>query len=161
MSGNQPTQGCRVMAVCSVLPALVASIALAVAPAPASASSHTVRTIDVVENVSVHLVRKSGSTLHHRGTATGTLPGSVRARFKITATKVTGSVTIYPRGGSLTMHIKGHPRSTSVPMQFGGSISIVRGTGRYEGAHGSGNFEGVVNLRNWDASVRATGRLTY
>jgi hypothetical protein len=119
------------------------------------------RTINIREAVRLHLVRKSGNTLYESGTATGTLPGNVSARFEVSLTRVTGTVTIYPRGGSLTISVSGRPRSSGVNARFGGSMRVVRGTGKYRGASGSGQFEGVVNRRSWAAAVNATARLTY
>jgi hypothetical protein len=119
------------------------------------------RTLTIDETVDLHLVRKSGSTLYESGTARGTLPGNVSAVFQISVTRVTGTVTIYPRGGSLTINVTGTPRSTGLRARFGGTMRVVRGSGRYRGASGSGTFSGVVNRRTWDVDVDANARLSY
>lgn len=119
------------------------------------------RTIDVDEVVKLHLVRKSGNTLYESGSASGTLPGNVSAVFQTSISKVTGTVTIYPRGGSLTISVSGTPRTTSARARFGGTMRVVRGSGKFRGASGSGTFDGVVNRRTWDVRVDASARLTY
>jgi hypothetical protein len=125
-------------------------------------TAQAAKTINVTENADLHLVRRSGSTLYEEGTATGTLPGRVTARFKVTLTEVSGQVTIYPRGGgSLTINVVGYPRSTGVRARFAGSMAVRKGTGRFANAVGSGTFDGVVNRRTWDADVTAKARLTY
>ena len=129
---------------------------LATTPAVAQA-----RTISIKESVKLHLVRKSGNTLYESGTATGTLPGNVSARFVTSATKVTGTVTIYARGGSITATVSGTPRSIGVNARFGGTMRVIKGTGKYRNASGSGRFDGVVNRRSWAVSVNATARLSY
>jgi hypothetical protein len=120
------------------------------------------RTIDVSQTAQLRLVRKSGSTLYEQGTASGTLPGSVSARFKVTVLKVTGRVTFYPRaGGSITFNVEGFPRSTGVNARFAGTMTISKGTGRYANARGAASFNGIVNRRSWAASVSAVGRMRY
>lgn len=146
--------------------AAVACAALTAGTGTAAASPDPVaqaaRTLNITESASLKLVRKSGTTLYEKGTATGTLPGRVEARFEVTLTKVTGSVTIYPNsGGSLTINIVGRPTSAGTNARFEGTMAVRRGTGRYADAVGSGTFSGTVNRRSWDASVTAKARLTY
>lgn len=141
---------------------LTACLCLASASAWAAPTAQAARTLNITEYAKLHLVRKSGSTLYERGTATGTLPGTVSARFLVSVTKVTGSVTIYPRGGgSLTINVVGYPQSTGVNSRFKGSMAVRSGTGKYRNAVGSGSFEGTVNRRSWAANVTAKARLTY
>jgi hypothetical protein len=124
--------------------------------------AQTSRTINLNQSVDLHLVRKSGSTLYEEGTATGTLPGKVTARFNVNVLAVTGTVTFYPRGGgSITCDVRGAARSISVNAKFGGTMIVRSGTGRFAGARGGATFEGRVNRRSWDATVNATGHLRY
>ncbi|HST39740.1 MAG TPA: autotransporter [Conexibacter sp.] len=124
--------------------------------------AHAARTLNITEHADLNLTRRSGSTLWHTGTATGTLPGTVSARFEMTLTKVTGSVTIRPRsGGSLTINVVGYAQSTGVNARFTGNMAVRKGTGRYKNAVGSGTFDGTVNRRTFDATVTAKAKLTY
>jgi hypothetical protein len=120
------------------------------------------RTLSVVDTIRLTLVRKNGSVLYERGTATGTLPGRVTARFVTSVTKVTGTVTFYPTGGgSLTLTAVGYPKSTATVARFSGNMAVLRGTGKYARALGSGTFTGTVNRRTWAVTVYARARLTY
>lgn len=146
---------CRSRGAVSVVAA--ASIALLVC-----ADAGVARTLNVTENANLTLVRKSGSVLYEKGTATGTLPGRVTARFEVRLTTVTGTVTIFPTsGGSLTININGQATSAGTVAGFRGVMAVRSGTGRYARARGSGTFSGTVNRRTWAATVRATARLTY
>ena len=81
----------------------------------------------LTDTASLHLVRKSGNMLYEKGTATGTLPGTVSARFVTGITKVTGTVTFHPySGGSLTMTAVGYPQSTATITRFSGNIAVRR-----------------------------------
>ncbi len=139
----------------------VATLAVSAPVAAARPQAQAARTVNVSERASLHLVRKSGSTLYEAGTATGTLPGTITARFVVGVTKVTGSVTIRTRGGSLTLSVHGTPRSTGTVSRFGGTMRVTSGTGRFARARGSASFSGTVNRRTWAASVAASGRLSY
>jgi len=145
----------------------VAAAVLATLAAGAEASraggpvAEAARTINVSERASLHLVRKSGSTLWLAGTATGTLPGTVTTRFNVTLTSVTGSLRIVTRGGTLTMSVSGKARSGGTNARFGGTMRVTGGTGKFSRASGSATFEGTVNRRSWAATVSASGRLSY
>lgn len=141
--------------------AITALLALVPSTAAAAPSAQTARTVNVSERANLHLVRKSGSTLYQAGTATGTLPGTITSRFKVTITRVTGSLTIRTRGGTLTMSVNGTPRSTGMVAKFGGTMRVTSGTGKFARASGSASFSGAVNRRTWAAIVSATGRLSY
>lgn len=134
----------------------------AAAVAARSPSAQTARTVNVVEHGKLQLVSKSGSTVRLRGTATGTLPGTVTARFETAVTTVTGTVTIRPRnGGSLTFKVAGRALSAGTDARFQGTLAVRRGTGRYRDAVGGGTWTGTVNRRTWDAVVDARARLMY
>jgi hypothetical protein len=131
-------------------------------PVSAQPIAHTSKTLQITENATLHLVRKDGATLYEKGTATGTLPGAVNARFETSLTKVTGTVTINVNGGgSLTIVVAGAPRSAGTVARFGGNMAVRRGTGRFRDAVGSGTFEGTVNRRTWAVTVTAKARLRY
>lgn len=144
---------------------LAAAVTLSlVAAAPAGAGdpvAQSARTVNVTERASLRLVRKSGSTLWLAGTGSGTLPGTITARFNVTVTRVSGPLRIVTRGGTLTMTADGKPRSSGTIARFGGTMRVTGGTGKYANARGTANFEGTVNRRTFATSVTAVGRLTY
>lgn len=128
----------------------------------AAPSAHAARRLNLSGTAHLHLTRKSGNVIYERGTATGTLPGSVTARFVTGVTKVTGTVTFYPRGGgSLTLSAVGYPQSAATIVHFTGSCAVRSGTGRFRRAVGSGSFSGTANRRTWAVTVHANAHLRY
>lgn len=144
----------------------VAVLAVALWAASAGAAgpgAHAARrSLNLSGTAYLHLVRKSGNVLYERGTATGTLPGSVTARFVTGVARVTGTVTFFPRGGgSLTLSAVGYPQSAGIVTRFSGSCAVRGGTGRFRRALGSGSFSGTANRRSWAVTVHARARLSY
>jgi hypothetical protein len=129
----------------------------------AGPQAHAARTLRLDDTARLHLVKKSGAILSERGTATGTLPGAVTARFDTrNAAKITGSVTFRPRGGgSLTATVVAYPRSLGTVAGITGYLAVRRGTGRFARAVGSGTFTGSVNRRTWAIGVHARATLRY
>jgi hypothetical protein len=119
------------------------------------------RTLNVTDEAHLHVTHSSGSLLQEEGNATGALPGTVRVSFRV-ATSVSGSFTIYPRGGgSISGAGSARLHSNGSYASFGGSISVSHGTGRYAHAHGTGGFYGTVDRRNNALLIQTTGRLSY
>lgn len=142
--------------------ALVVGSFAAAAGAAAPGAHAARRSLNLHGTAYLHLTRKSGSTLYERGTATGTLPGTVSARFVTGITKVTGTVTFYPHsGGSLTLTAVGYPQSAATIVHFTGNVAVRSGTGRFRNALGSGTFNGTANRRSWAITVHASAHLTY
>jgi hypothetical protein len=127
--------------------------------APRTARSSHV--LDVKDEGHLHSVRNSGSELTEEGPVSGTIPGRVRANFNIGAT-IYATFTIYAnRGGSISGRGKGALHSTSVYSTFGGSLTVIRGTGRYAHAHGDGGLYGAINRKTYALTVQALGTLYY
>ena len=131
--------------------------------APVAETAKKRRSLTVIDTVRLRLVRKNGNVIVQRGTATGTLPGRVKARFRTSLTKVTGRITFRPyRGrGSITMTAVGYPSSTGRITGLSGNLAVRRGTGRFRNALGSGTFTGTANRKTWSATVNARANLTY
>jgi len=129
----------------------------------AAPSAHAARrSLNMSGTAHLHLTRKSGNVIYERGTATGTLPGTVTARFVTGVTRVTGTVTFFPRGGgSLTLSAVGYPQSAATIVHFTGRCAVRGGTGRFRAALGSGSFNGTANRRTWAITVSAHAHLTY
>lgn len=130
----------------------------------AAPSGHAAKrkSMTLSDTASLHLTRKNGNVIYEKGTATGTLPGTVTARFVTGVTKVTGTVTFRPySGGSLTVSAVGYPQSAKTITTFSGSLAVRKGTGRFKNALGSGTFNGTANRKTWAVTVHATARITY
>jgi hypothetical protein len=143
--------------------ALLAGLSVS-ANTPAAPSAHDAkrRSMDLRGTASLHLTRKNGNVIYEKGTATGTLPGTVTARFVTSLSKVTGTVTFKPySGGSLTLNAVGYPQSAATVTRFTGSCAVRKGTGRFRNALGSGTFNGTANRRTWAVTVHANAHITY
>jgi hypothetical protein len=127
------------------------------APAPARAA----HVVNAKDEGHLHLVSESGSNLVEEGTVTGTIPGRVKVNFNIGPT-VRASFTIYARGGgTISGRGQGTLRSTGLYSTFGGSLSVVHGTGRYAHAHGTGGLYGAINRKTYALTVQTVGKLYY
>lgn len=150
---------------------LVCALVLALGPwaggtgsAAPSPSAHAAKrkSLNLRGTAYLHLVRRSGSTLYEQGTVTGSLPGTVTARFTTSIAKVTGTITFHPNaGGTLSMTAVGYPQSTRTVVPFNGNIAVSGGSGRFRNALGSGTFTGTANRRTWAITVNASARITY
>jgi hypothetical protein len=141
--------------------AIVASEPLGVAGASA-APARVARTISVSEQGQLHLVSKHGFTLNEQGTASGTIKGAISVQLKIVSTnRVTAEVTISPSGGSISGYGAGSYHRGETSASFSGSLSIKRGSGRYDHAEGLGlSFSGTVARSNEAITVRVSGSLS-
>jgi hypothetical protein len=112
--------------------------------------------------VDAHLryVTAKGSYLIEEGYASGPLAGLVKARIRVTA-EISGSFTFYPRGGSITGRGVGTLHESGVYASFGGSVTVLGGSGRFAHAHGEGGFYGVYDRRTLGVTIQTTGNLSY
>jgi hypothetical protein len=154
-----PRITCRTLALAVSLGAICVPTAYA-AVRPAVLAQAT-GTLNVTDEAHLHLTTTAGELLEEEGTATGALPGKIRARFRVGAT-VSGSYTFYPRGGgSITGSGSARLHSTGTYASFGGTLTISHGTGRYAHAHGRGGLYGLVNRHTDALTVQTTGHLSY
>lgn len=150
------------VAVAALVALALALAAGGVSSAEPSAHAAKRKTLNLSGTAYLHLTRKSGNVIYEKGTATGSLPGVVTARFVTGITKVTGTVTFKPySGGSLTLTAVGYPHSASTVTRFSGDVAVLKGSGRFKRALGSGTFSGTANRKTWAITVRANARITY
>jgi hypothetical protein len=108
----------------------------------------------------LHYVNARGSYLIEEGRASGPLAGIVRAKIKITA-DISGSFTFYPWGGSIRGQGFGKLHESGIYASFGGTVTVLGGTGRYAHAHGGGGLYGVYNRKTLGVEIQTTGTLSY
>lgn len=142
-----------------------AAIALALlglcVPAHAHAeSAHAAHTLKASDTAHLRYVSVSGSLLFEEGQATGTIPGNMRVHFNLAAT-LTGSFTIYTRGGSIRGRGSATPHGSGVYESFAGWLLVTGGTGRYAHAHGRSGLYGTFNRNTYALTVQTTGTLSY
>jgi hypothetical protein len=136
--------------------------ALAGASASSAATAHASRTFSLSETGHLHLTSHHGFTLNEQGSASGTISGTIYIHLKVVSTnRVTAEVNIYPSGSSLTGYATASYHPAGAVASFNGTMSVVRGTGRYSHARGSGlGFTGTVQRSNDAVTVHVNGRMS-
>jgi hypothetical protein len=126
-------------------------------------SARVSRTISLNESGHLHLTSKHNFTLNERGSATGTVTGTIYVHLTaVSSTRVTAEVNIYAHGASFSGNGNASYRRGSTTASFAGSMSIGRGTGSYAHVHGSGlSFSGTIaESRNDAITVHVSGRVS-
>jgi hypothetical protein len=120
------------------------------------------RTFSLDESGHLHLTSKHGFTLNERGSASGTITGTIYVHLTIVSTnRVAAEVNIYPRGGSISGDATASYIRGSATASFSGSMSISRGSGSYVHIHGSGlSFSGTIQRSNDAVTVHVRGRVS-
>lgn len=118
------------------------------------------RTLKATDTAHLHLVKSPGSLILEEGSASGTLPGTVKANCNVGATIIV-SFTIDTHAGSISGHGSGKLNTSGAEPSFGGSMTVTDGTGRYTHARGHGGFYGVLKRKNDALTIQTTGTLSY
>jgi hypothetical protein len=146
--------------------AMAAVVTLAVIGAPSAiakaGSAHASRTLSVTDTGHLRYNAKGseGATLLEEGSATGALPGRMKAHLLIEAS-FTGSFVLYVNGGSIKGRGSAKPSGSGRYESFRGSLTVTGGTGRYAHAHGQAGLYGVFDRKTYALTVQTTGRLSY
>jgi hypothetical protein len=133
---------------------------LAQATPPSTAS--VARTISLSETGHLRLTSHHGFTLNERGSASGTIKGTIYIHLNVVSTnRVTAEVNIYPSGGSLTGSASASYHPMGGVATFSGTMNITRGTGSFSHARGSGlSFTGTIQRINDAVTVHVSGRMS-
>jgi hypothetical protein len=128
----------------------------------AGARAHAAHTFTLDESGSLHLISKHGFLLHERGTATGTVHGTIYVNLKIvSSSRVTVEINIYPRNGSIIGYGAASYKRQRSSAMFSGSLTIERGSGSYSHASGKGlSFSGTIQRSNEAITVHVGGRVS-
>jgi hypothetical protein len=144
-------------------PLLTVALAVLLAgPAVSQATrARAAGSIALSESGHLRLVSHHGFTLVEQGSTSGTISGSIDIRLNIVSPdRVTAEVDIYPSGASLIGYATASYRPAGAVATFMGTMSVQRGSGRYDHAHASGlSFSGTVQRSNDVVMVRVGGRL--
>jgi hypothetical protein len=137
-------------------------VVLPSATAAGAATARSARTFSLSETGHLRLTSHHGFTLNEKGYASGTISGTIYIHLNVVSTnRVTAEVNIYPSGGSLTGYARASYHPAGAVATFNGTMAIVRGTGRYRHASGSGlSFTGTVQRSNDAVTVRVSGRMS-
>jgi hypothetical protein len=152
------------------LSTLTAAVTLASLPGAVTAHptasrpavAHVARTVTLSDTGHLRLTSHHAFTLNEKGSATGTISGTIYIHLHVVSTnRVTAEVNIYPNGGSLTGYASASYHPSGGVATFNGTMSVVRGTGRYRRAHGTGlSFTGTVQRANDAVTVHVVGRMS-
>ncbi len=144
----------------AALAAPLAPVALAGRGASTSAMARVASTLKITDTAKLHYTGGSGSLLHESGTATGTLPGSMKAECNIGAVLST-NFTIYAAGGTIKGRGTATPHGSGTYESFAGTLVATGGTGRFAHARGRAGLYGVFDRKNYGLTVQTTGKLSY
>jgi len=110
----------------------------------------------------LHLTSKQEFTLNEEGSGSGTIPGTIYVHLTIVSTsQVSAEVSMYPKGSSITGRASASYKRGHTQGSFSGSLSIIRGTGRYQRARGSGlSFTGTIQRSNDAIAVEVRGAVS-
>jgi hypothetical protein len=141
------------------------SVALLAAGSAASAVSspqarYAARTLKATDTAHLRYVSAAGSLLSEEGSASGTLPGKMRASVNVGAA-ISGNFTIYTKGGAIKGHGSATPHGSGTFESFAGSIVLTGGTGRFAHARGKTGLYGTFNRSTYSLTIQTTGTLTY
>lgn len=119
------------------------------------------KTVDLVENSSLKLTSEEGAALVEHGRATGTYDAPVTAIFTIHPKAVTATVTVFPHGGSITGVAQANYVVQNSVGYFGGTFTIVHGTGSFRHASGKAlGISGTINRYTFATTVKAHGEVS-
>jgi hypothetical protein len=140
----------------------LAAVTVAAASTVRATTARVARTFSLNETGHLHLTSHHGFTLNEKGSASGTISGTIYIHLHVVSTnRVTAEVNIYPSGGSITGYANASYHPSGGVASFSGTMSIARGTGAYRRARGSGlSFIGTVQRSNDAVTVRVSGRMS-
>ena len=148
------------LAAAVVIAALAGGVS-AGAAASRPVTAHAAGTLTLSDTARLHLTSHHSFTLNEQGSASGTVNGTIYIHLRIVSTnRVSAEVNIYPSGGSITGYASAHHPSEGSSAGFSGSMSVARGTGHYNHAHGSGlSFSGSIRRSDDAVTVYLRGRM--
>ncbi|HEX3691930.1 MAG TPA: hypothetical protein VHU13_01185 [Solirubrobacteraceae bacterium] len=132
------------------------------APGASQAAAGSARTVTLNESANLHLTSKHGFTFNEQGEASGTTRGMLYVHLTIvSSSRVTAEINFYPSNGSISSRGSASYHRGRTNASFAGALSIVKASGAYAHAHGSGlGFSGTIQRSNDAISVHVSGRVT-
>jgi hypothetical protein len=112
------------------------------------------------ESVSLRVNKLDGNDIAGQGRASGTIAGSGSAHLTlVNGSHASGEFTSSSSHGSVTARFSASYRTSGELSYFTGSVTGVRGSGRYARASSAGiKFSGVLNRVKLTLTLSATGK---
>jgi hypothetical protein len=138
------------------------SVLASSSPVPVSAArAKLARAISGADTAHLHLVHQHEEVLEEEGTATGALPGPMRAELDVQLPNLKGTCTIKTAGGTITGEGRATAKGSGRWQSFHGTLLITKGTGRFKDIHGRAGLYGTFDTRTYALVVQTTGTLSY
>ena len=147
----------RIIALALLVAVLVSQAGLA--NVPRARSSGVLNATDTA-HLKYNPKLSEGATLVEEGSASGSLPGKMRARLKIEGA-FSGTFVLTTSGGTIKGHGSAKPSGSGRYESFRGSLVVTGGTGRYAHAHGTAGLYGVFDRVKYQVTVQTTGSISY
>lgn len=133
------------------------ALAAAIGAGPSLACAAQLRATDTAK---LRYVGAVGEEVYESGSASGTLPGAIRAHVLFTSI-FSGSFQIYTSSGQIDGHGRATPHGEGVYESFAGTLIVTGGTGRYRHAHGAARLYGAFDRENYALSIQTAGTLHF
>lgn len=144
----------------TVVAALIASLPVSATGATNHAIAREAKKVQLSESAQLKFTREDGSALVEYGQATGTYNAPVNTILTIHPTSVTATVTLFPKGGSITGTAQANYIVKGSTGYFGGTFTISHGTGSYRHASGKAlGISGTINRETFAMTVKAHGEI--
>lgn len=145
----------------------IAALAIVIASPPAPAlgvTGHAIareaKKMQLSESAQLKFTREDGSALVEYGQAAGTYNAPVSTILTIHPSSVTATVTIFPKGGSITGTAQANYIVKGSTGYFGGTFTITHGTGTYRHVSGRAlGISGTINRETFAMTVKAHGEI--
>lgn len=144
----------------TILAIVVAALPLPASGATGSAIAREAKKTQLNESAYLKFTREDGAALVEYGQATGTYNAPVSTILTIHPTSVTATVTIFPKGGSITGTAQANYIVKGSTGYFGGTFTIAHGTGTYRHVSGKAlGISGTINRETFAMTVKAHGEI--
>ncbi len=149
------------VAMCATaLAALIVSLPVPASGATGNAIAREAKKMQLNESAQLKFTREDGSALVEYGQAAGTYNAPVNTILTIHPNSVTATVTIFPKGGSITGTAQANYIVKGSTGYFGGTFTITHGTGTYRHVSGRGlGISGTINRESFAMTVKAHGEI--
>lgn len=137
--------------------------ATAVSPTHRAPVASAARSVQLKLSVNTYLVGRAGRTFNERGRVSGSINGTVAGHFvSIESTRGRAEFIIYDsHGGSLTCVVITHGQVVGAIVHGEGTLSIVKGTGRWAHARSTSiRYTGTVDRRNFRGAGQMLGSVS-